>query len=254
MENPLPEHIAGIAFSRKAYPVEISAKGDSPESAIQSHTSSSKSGPSTSKQSRVQSAHRMNKHGKIAENFPHGVREQGRLELVINKMNKLGRKVGNFAHGVREHVRFGPNITQTVKGKWSLGTKILRIGGVEKVFKHLFIASEGEKLWNASQCYLSTTAGPIAGLLFISSNKVSFCSEKSIKFSSRSGESHRHHYKILIPLEKIKTVNVSEDVKKPSTKYIELITLDNFDFWFMGFLNCQKAFKYLQMAIYSSHF
>lgn len=54
---------------------------------------------------------------------------------------------------------------------------------------------------------------------------------------------------VLIPLSKIKTVNQSVNMKKASEKYIEIFTVDGFDFWFMGFLNYKKAFKYLQQAI-----
>ncbi|GMI88409.1 hypothetical protein like AT5G23370 [Hibiscus trionum] len=169
--------------------------------------------------------------------------------FVLKRMNKLGKKADTFAHGVREHVKLGPKITETVKGKLSLGARILQVGGVGKIFKQLFCVGEGEKLLKACQCYLSTTAGPIAGLLFISSQKVAFCSDRSIKISSPNGESLRVHYKVLIPLEKIKGVNESENMKKPSQKYMEIVTVDGFDFWFMGFLNYQKAFKYLQQAI-----
>ncbi|KAE8698497.1 GEM-like protein 7 [Hibiscus syriacus] len=91
--------------------------------------------------------------------------------------------------------------------------------------------------------------GPIAGLLFISSQKVAFCSDRSIKIPSPNGEFLRVHYKVMIPLEKIKEVKESENVKKPSQKYMEIVTVDDFDFWFMGFLNHRKAFKYLQQAI-----
>lgn len=146
-------------------------------------------------------------------------------------------------------MRHGPNITETVKGKLSLGARILKVGGVEKVFKRLFSIREGEKLLKASQCYLSTTAGPIAGLLFISTDNVAFCSDRSIKISSPNGEMIRIHYKVLIPLRKIKRVEQSENVKKPSQKYMEIVTVDNFDFWFMGFLSYHKSFKYLQEAI-----
>lgn len=55
---------------------------------------------------------------------------------------------------------------------------------------------------------------------------------------------------VLIPLEKIKGVNQSENMKKPSQKYMEIVTVDDFDFWFMGFVNYQKAFKYLEQAIF----
>ncbi|PNY07406.1 hypothetical protein L195_g003902 [Trifolium pratense] len=87
-------------------------------------------------------------------------------------MNMFGRKADGFAHGVREHVKLGPKITDMVKGKLRLGARIL-------------------------QCYLSTTSGPIAGLLFISTHKVAFCSEKSIKISSPKGEFLRAHYKTI---------------------------------------------------------
>lgn len=54
---------------------------------------------------------------------------------------------------------------------------------------------------------------------------------------------------VSIPLRKIKTTNKSNNVGKPSLKYIEIVTVDNFDFWFMGFPNYQKTFNYLQQAI-----
>ncbi|GLT54303.1 hypothetical protein SLA2020_275130 [Shorea laevis] len=139
-------------------------------------------------------------------------------DSVLIRKNKPGKKRDSFAHGVRDHVRHGPNITETVKGKLSLGARILKVG-------------------------------PIAGLLFISTDNVAFCSDRSIKISSPNGEMIRIHYKVLIPLRKIKRVEQSENVKKPSQKYMEIVTVDNFDFWFMGFLSYQKSFKYLQEAI-----
>ncbi|RVX16226.1 GEM-like protein 6 [Vitis vinifera] len=150
------------------------------------------------------------------------------------KMNRHEKKAYNFVQGIREHVRLGPKISETVKGKLSLGARILQLGGVKRVFKQIFGIGEGEKLLKASQCYLSTTAGPLAGLLFISTQRVAFCSERSIKFSSPNGELVRFHYKVSIPLRKVKRVDPSENVKNPSQKYMEIVTVDNFDFWFMG--------------------
>ncbi|EXB96376.1 hypothetical protein L484_023096 [Morus notabilis] len=175
--------------------------------------------------------------------------KRSRVDLVLSRMNKLGKKADSFAHGIKEHAGLGAKITETVKGKLSLGARILQVGGFEKIFKQLFSVTEGEKLLKASRCYLSTTAGPIAGLLFISSEKIAFCSKKSIKFSSPNGELTRARYKVVIPVSKIKRVNQSVNVKKPSQKYIEIVTVDNFDFWFMGFLNYKKAFKNLQQAV-----
>ncbi|KAL7162975.1 hypothetical protein ACSBR2_039140 [Camellia fascicularis] len=167
----------------------------------------------------------------------------------VDRMKKIGRKEDNLASGIREHVKLGPKITETVKGKLSLGAKIIRAGGVEKIFKHNFSIREGEKLLKASQCYLSTTAGPIAGLLFISTDKVAFFSDRSIKLSSPTSEFIRIHYKVMIPLVKIKRANESQNMKRPSQKYIEIVTVDNFDFWFMGFLNYRGTFKHLQQAL-----
>ncbi|KAL5543055.1 hypothetical protein UlMin_010765 [Ulmus minor] len=146
-------------------------------------------------------------------------------------------------------IKLGPKITETLKGKLSLGVRILQVGGVEKIFKKLFSVIEGEKLLKGFQCYLSTTAGPLAGLIFISTHKIAFCSQKSIKFSSPNGEVIRVRYKVVIPVNKVKSANQTENVKKPSQKYIEIVTVDNFDFWFMGFTNNKKAFKSLQQAI-----
>ncbi|CAL5427334.1 unnamed protein product [Camellia sinensis] len=176
----------------------------------------------------------------------------GPLKLKNNKedrVNKLGGKAGNLANGICELVRLGPKISKIVKGKLSLGAKIIQVGGLEKIFKHNFSVREGEKLLKASQCYLSTTAGPIAGLLFISTDKVAFCSDKSIKLSSPTGDFVRIRYKVLIPVEKILRAGESQNVKRPSQKYIEIVTVDNFDFWFMRFLNYQKTLKYLEQAI-----
>ena len=93
-------------------------------------------------------------------------------------------------------VRLRTNISETVKRKLSLGASILRVGGVEKVFKKFFSMEEGERLLKVSQCYLSTTSGPLAGFLFISTYKVAFCSEKSMKVFTQNGHMLRIRYKV----------------------------------------------------------
>ncbi|XP_042499712.1 putative GEM-like protein 8 [Macadamia integrifolia] len=174
-----------------------------------------------------------------------------RIDTLIEWINKVGRKADSFTHGVREHVRLGPKVSTTLKGKLRLATRVLQEGGVEKLFKQIFNVREGEKLLNASQCYLSTTAGPIAGLLFISNENVAFYSERYLRFTLPTQELIRIPYKVMIPLQKIKGANRSENVKNPNQKYI-LVTVDKFEFWFMGFLKYQKAFKYIHQAISQS--
>ncbi|KAI3464211.1 hypothetical protein Pfo_020874 [Paulownia fortunei] len=104
-----------------------------------------------------------------------------------NHKKKFDRKGTSFAYRIREHVRLGPKFSETVKGKLSVGAKIIKKGGRENIFRDIFGVSGGEKLLKSSQCYLSTTAGPIAGILFISTEKVAFCSERSITVHSPSG-------------------------------------------------------------------
>ncbi|XP_058179281.1 putative GEM-like protein 8 [Rhododendron vialii] len=166
---------------------------------------------------------------------------------------KLGRKSHSFAYRIRDHVKMGPKLSETVKGKLSLGARIIQLGGRENIFRKVFgmSSSDGEKLLKASQCYLSTTAGPIAGILFISTHKLAFCSERSIILPSNStpGEVVRTPYKVSIPIKKIKGANESENVNKPAQKYIEIVTEDNFEFWFMGFVRFEKAFLNIHKAI-----
>ncbi|KAG5128674.1 hypothetical protein JHK82_029509 [Glycine max] len=180
---------------------------------------------------------------------------------VYSVANKLGRKTGSLSQGVQEHGLM--NISETVKRKLSLGARILQVGGVEKVFKQFFSVREGERLLK-----VSTTSGPLAGLLFISTDKVAFCSERSMKVFTQKGHMLRIYYTFLdprfvevligihgcvevaIPLKKIKCVNhQSKNVQKPKQKYIGIVTEDNFDFWFMGIMKYQKTMKYLEQAV-----
>ncbi|XP_031110546.1 GEM-like protein 4 [Ipomoea triloba] len=106
-------------------------------------------------------------------------------------------------------VRLRPKITDILKGKLILGAKLLQAGGIQKVFKKNFrtVRDDGEKLLKASQCYLSTTSGPMPGLLFVSTHKLAFLSDRSIKIPSSTGKSMRMHYKVSIPIAKIKRAN-----------------------------------------------
>ncbi|TYH90761.1 hypothetical protein ES332_A13G071200v1 [Gossypium tomentosum] len=202
MKSHILEQVIGVTIKSTTYQVERTPKWYLPNSAGQYQVPSSAEGSN--------------------------IFRKGKGNFVLKRMNKLGKKADIFAHGLRETVRLRPKISETVKGKLSLGARIVQVGGVEKILKKLFSVREREKLLKACQCYLSTTAGPIAGLLFISSQKVGFCSDRSIKITSPNGELVRVHYEVLIPLQKIKGVNESENMKKLSQKYMEIMTVDDF--------------------------
>jgi len=65
--------------------------------------------------------------------------------------------------------------------------KKIKEGGKKSIFKQKFEVRDGERLLKASHCCLSTEAGPVAGLLFISTERVAFCSQKSVTFNSPDG-------------------------------------------------------------------
>ncbi|XP_060184892.1 putative GEM-like protein 8 isoform X2 [Lycium barbarum] len=111
-------------------------------------------------------------------------------------MNKLGERMDCLAQGIREYVSLSLKLTETVKGKLSLGAKNHQVGGLDRILKQMFNVRDDEKLLKVSQCYLSTTAGPMAGLLFVSTDKIAFCSERSIKLLSPTGKLLRIRYKV----------------------------------------------------------
>lgn len=54
---------------------------------------------------------------------------------------------------------------------------------------------------------------------------------------------------MVIPLENIGTVNPVTMRENPSERYIQIVTVDGHDFWFMGFVNYDKASKHLMNSL-----
>lgn len=94
-------------------------------------------------------------------------------------------------------VTLGPKISETIKGKLSFGAKVLQAGSIEKIFRQYFVVEKDEKLLKAFQCYLSTTAGPIAGMLFISNEKIAFHSDRPLSLACPKGERTKVPYKVI---------------------------------------------------------
>ncbi|KAI6669980.1 hypothetical protein NL676_004865 [Syzygium grande] len=97
---------------------------------------------------------------------------------------------------ISDAVRLSPGIMAMVKGKLSFRARVLQLGGIKKVFREFLGVEDGENLMGSCHCYFSTSAGPIAGLLFISTEKVAFWSERSLKVDSSGGESTKAHCKV----------------------------------------------------------
>ncbi|KAL3716372.1 hypothetical protein ACJRO7_008039 [Eucalyptus globulus] len=123
------------------------------------------------------------------------------------RQRKFGRKNSSFGFRVGDHVVGGGEGQAEIRGENCARRR-------ERIFKQVFGMKEGGVPQGLadSQCYLSTSAGPIAGLLFISTKK-------------------------------------SKNVNSPAQKYVEMLTEDDYEFWFMGFSRYEKAFKNLEQAM-----
>ncbi|KAE8781081.1 putative GEM-like protein 8 [Hordeum vulgare] len=177
------------------------------------------------------------------------VRNKDKKNSIVYRMSKLSQKTDTYMQGFKEHLALGPNFSETVKGKLRFGVKVLQAGSMDKVFRQYFRVEKEEKLLKAFQCYLSTTAGPIAGMLFISTEKIAFHSDRPLDLKSPKGRITRVPYKVMIPAKRIKSAAVRGNLYNPDEKYIDVVTVDGFDFWFMGFISYTKSLKYLQHLI-----
>ncbi|RWV82267.1 hypothetical protein BHE74_00049521, partial [Ensete ventricosum] len=54
---------------------------------------------------------------------------------------------------------------------------------------------------------------------------------------------------VVIPLHQIRSVNPTASKEKPGEKYIQVVSIDNHEFWFLGLVNYDSAVKNLQEAV-----
>ncbi|KAK4772461.1 hypothetical protein SAY86_014236 [Trapa natans] len=148
------------------------------------------------------------------------------------KVAEKSKKAGDLAGNTWQHLKTSPSFTDAALGRIAQGTKILAEGGYEKVF------------------YLSTSAGPVMGIIYLSTEKLAYCSDSPLSYKS-DGQTEWSYYKIVIPLHQLKAVNPSSSTANPSEKYIQVISVDNHEFWFMGFLNYVGAVECLQETLRS---
>ncbi|KAI3751754.1 hypothetical protein L2E82_22845 [Cichorium intybus] len=158
------------------------------------------------------------------------------------------KKGQEYAGDVWQHLKTGPSITDAAVGRIAQGTKVLAEGGYEKIFRATFQTNPEERLLKSYVCYLSTSAGPVIGLLYMSTEKLAFCSDNPLPY--KVGEQKKwSYYKVVIPLLQLKTVRPSKSKTNPAEKYIQIISVDNHEFWFMGFVYYDSAVKNLEGAL-----
>ncbi|PIA46501.1 hypothetical protein AQUCO_01500209v1 [Aquilegia coerulea] len=177
------------------------------------------------------------------------------VSTVKDVLGKWGKKVGettkkgqDLAGNVWQHLKTGPSFADAAMGRIAQGTKVLAEGGYEKIFQQTFDLVPEEQLQRTYACYLSTSAGPVMGILYLSTAKLAFCSDNPLPY--KVGEQTEwSYYKVVIPLHQLKAVNPSISKANRAEKYIQIISVDNHEFWFMGFVNYDSAVKCLQDAL-----
>lgn len=93
-------------------------------------------------------------------------------------------------------VKTGPSIADTAMGRIAQISKVIAEGGYDKVFHQTFECLPDEKLKKAYACYLSTSHGPIMGVLYISTAKIAFCSDSPVAYVTEDNKNQSSIYKV----------------------------------------------------------
>ncbi|KAK4797348.1 hypothetical protein SAY86_029674 [Trapa natans] len=177
------------------------------------------------------------------------------VDSVKDVLGKLGKKAADatkkgqdLAGNMWQHLKTGPSFTDAAVSRIAQGTKVLAEGGYEKVFKQNFEIATHEQLLKSYACYLSTSAGPVMGTIYLSTEKIGFCSDNPLSYTV-GDKTEWSYYKVVIPRHHLKAANPSTSRVKQGEKYIQVISIDNHEFWFMGFVHYDSAVKNLQEAV-----
>lgn len=146
-------------------------------------------------------------------------------------------------------VKTGPSVPGAAWAKVNLRAKAMTGGGFDTLYKQTFSTYPNEALRKTFACYLSTSTGPVPGTLYLSNFHAAFCSDRPLSFTAPSGQFTWSYYKVMVPLEKIGAINPVIMRENSSEKYVQIVTLEGHDFWFMGFVNYDKACRHLTDSV-----
>lgn len=167
-----------------------------------------------------------------------------------SNVKEAAKKAEDLAENTWQHFKTNPSLADAAMGRIIHSSKVLAEGGYEKIFLQTFQRIPGERLMDTYACYLSTSAGPVMGTLYVSTAKLAFCSDDPLPYKDED-QTEWSYYKVVIPLDQLKSVNRSSNRLNPAEKYIQIITINNNEFWYMGFLNYEEAVKLIQRALQS---
>ncbi|KAH7859231.1 hypothetical protein Vadar_033427 [Vaccinium darrowii] len=143
------------------------------------------------------------------------------FEHVVNMFSSWCTTAETIARNIWHNLKMGHSVPGAAWDKVNLTAKAISEGGFESLFKHTFATEQNEKLKKTFACYLSTATGPEAW----------------------------SYYKVNIPLPNIGTINPVIMGENPPEKYVQVVTIDGHDFWFMGFVSFEKATHHLLDAL-----
>ncbi|KAK1278527.1 GEM-like protein 1 [Acorus gramineus] len=167
-------------------------------------------------------------------------------------LRKEARSQCQKSRGLHREFKTGPSVTDAAMARISQGTRVLAEGGHDKVFQHTFGIFPGERLQRAYVCYLSTSSGPVIGTLYLSTARLAFCSDNPVCRVLPSGQQEWVYYKVVIQIDQLMAVTPSANPVNRAEKYIQIITSDGHEFWFMGFVSYDKALNNLTKALQHS--
>ncbi|XP_054783206.1 GEM-like protein 5 [Prosopis cineraria] len=171
------------------------------------------------------------------------------MESILHTLDSWGKKAEVTANNVWHNLRTSPSVSSAAWGKMNLTAKAISGGGFESLYKQNFTTSPNEKLKKTFACHISTSAGPVSGTLYLSNLHVAFCSDSPVSYNALSGQQAWSPYKVMVPLGKIGSVSPVIMKENSPEKYIQIVTADGYDFWFMGFVNFDKAVEHLSESI-----
>ncbi|KAJ6811885.1 GEM-like protein 1 [Iris pallida] len=79
-------------------------------------------------------------------------------------------------------MKTGPTVAEAAMGRLAQGTKVIAEGGYEKILRQIFDIIPEEELKNTYACYLSTSAGPVMGVLYLPTAKLTFFSDNPLPY------------------------------------------------------------------------
>lgn len=108
-------------------------------------------------------------------------------------------------------------------GRIAQSTKVLAEGGYEKIFRQTFETVPEEQLQNSYACYLSTSAGPVMGILYVSTAKLAYCSDNPLSYKN-GNQTEWSYYKVCSSWYFIHAIRrVVETKKKKSRKVLVIV-------------------------------